>query len=142
MSKSEFCVTLSLIFIGVIFFFAWLTKNPPLTPYRLDDVQGIFMHEPKKFSFLCRNGNRLKLITLVSQGEKPSEFVLNLKDNEPIYVTCKKGEAYPYDPATFSCSDLEIHLHSTREIQGAEWDHGKHGQGQTTVLPLSIDDSK
>ncbi|MDP3792528.1 MAG: hypothetical protein Q8Q89_02245 [bacterium] len=117
--------------------------NPESTV--VSGITRILMHETNSFTFLVERADTHKVGQLRIYASKTTLFS-DLKEDEPIRVEyrCRSSSRNEYYqcksiPADFSIwsthpAELTIHLHSTKEVDGGGWNHGKFGQGSTTVI--------
>lgn len=106
--------------------------TPPSETKRLDGVTRVMMHEPWRYTFLMEDSGRITQRTI---GQNPCGNVPVLFQDVPTghpmwveYRTVRSGK-------TDVCDELiTIHIHSVADINGAGWNHGKYGSGQTTVV--------
>lgn len=99
---------------------------------RLDGRMRILMHEPGRYTILAEMPNRE--VKQHSFGHTCGPMVpvitYGLPAEQPVWVEYQVEQRGPH-----ICNRLiAIHLHSVTEINGAGWDHGKQGKGQTTVV--------
>lgn len=124
-------------------------KEPPKT-ITVSGITRVFMHEPGRYSFLVEHNQHGKvghLHTLTTCSEYANIQILKDLPNpedpiwieilcgcSPVYRTCKQI------PPNFSFWEisqfgkLTIHLHSTKQVNGSGWNHGKFGSGTTVVV--------
>lgn len=97
---------------------------------KIENVIRVFMHEPNKFSFMIQTqeSSEIRMITL----EGKAEFIADALETEKMWVIAR-GRQVHYG-GYVSVNRLEIHIHSPKDINGAGWDHGKFGSGQTQVI--------
>lgn len=115
-------------------------------PTTVSGITRVFMHEPGNFTFLVEHGDNKKVGQLrVDAHRDDTTIVVDLQENQTISVeySCGKYRDQFYQcksiPPNFSnwnvrAMKLTIHLHSVKELDGAGWNHGKFGSGQTTVV--------
>ncbi len=123
-----------------------LAKAEAVSDFRLDRVEivRLFMHEVGQFSVSLKETDitpkRLSYIlsNLPSTRSSPHHCAF-FADTWYIRILAdaKSGEGMWIE--TFSAGidckfQAEIHVHSAEDINGAGWDHGKHGSGMTTVV--------
>ena len=111
------------IFLPFILFLSLIGCDYTPTPYRSLDVDRVFYHEWGAYTvFLVRDKKvieiRLVLPEVRIDAENNSYIEGNIEYNENrTYVT-----------------HGILHLKSLKEINGAGWNHGKHGHGQTVEV--------
>lgn len=115
-------------------------------PTSVSGITRVFMHEPGHFTFLVENTDSKKIGQLRVQTYRDDTIIReDLEDGQSIRVeySCGKYQKEFYQcksiPPNFSnwtvhARKLTIHLHSVKEIDGAGWNHGKFGRGQTIVV--------
>jgi hypothetical protein len=144
-------------FVGLLFGFLTIflagcatTATEKVEPTVVSGISRVFMHEPGNFTFLVEHIDTKKLGQLrVSTYGNYVTIVEDLSEDQPISVvySCSKytgqSDEKSYQcrtvPSNFSnwnvrAGRLTIHLHSAKEIDGAGWNHGKFGRGQTVVV--------
>lgn len=116
-------------------------------PTSVSGITRVFMHEPGYFTFLVENTDSKKVSQLrVKTYRDDTVLMEDLEEGQPIRVEYSCGNNHRSEfyqcksiPPNFSnwnvyAKKLTIHLHSVKEIDGAGWNHGKFGRGQTTVV--------
>ena len=113
-------------------------------PTVIRNVQRIFMHEKGRYTALVKNSNTNKIgrLAIVIYNDLNLMMFEDVPENEQIWIEYYCG--YPdYNckeiPANFSFwkiypEKVIMHLHSAKEINGAGWNHGKYGRGQSVVI--------
>jgi hypothetical protein len=99
---------------------------------RLEGRMRILMHEPGRYTILAEMPNwEVKQYSFGRTcGLMVPVITYGLPAEQPVWVAYQVEQSGPH-----ICNRLiEIHLHSVTEINGAGWDHGKQGKGQTTVV--------
>lgn len=107
-------------------------------------ISRVFMHEPGCFTFLVKNTDSKKVGQLrVCSNENNVIISEDLEESQSIRVeySCRPYHHNECNPISSDSSNwnvrtarLTIHLHSVKEIDGAGWNHGKFGSGQTVVV--------
>lgn len=96
------------------------------------EVVAVWKHDPGVYSVTIKDG-----ITLVDKS-----FWSDMGRATPLIITdVPEGQNMWYE-AHFSdnafngkgYSNVRIHIHSIKDINGAGWNHGKFGSGQTQLL--------
>jgi len=117
-----------------------------IEPTTVSGITRVFMHEPGHFTFLVKHADGKKVGQLrVETYRDYTNIVEDLEENQSISVEYSCGshrnEFYQCKsiPPNFSnwnvrAMKLTIHLHSVKEMDGAGWNHGKFGSGQTVVV--------
>jgi len=123
-----------------------MNATEKVEPTTVSGITRVLMHEPDHFTFLVPNTNNKKLGQLrIRTYQNQTTIVTDLQDNESIKIQYLCGnlrvawscESIPQDFSTWNvdfASQLIIHLHSAKDIDGAGWNHGKFGSGNTTVV--------
>lgn len=95
------------------------------------EVEAVFMHRPGDYSFLVQKGNnRLEEFKIYAWNANPVLYK-DVPNDEKCWV------AYEIWDVPFRGNEVkkyEIHLHSPNDINGAGWNFGKGGFGQTIKL--------
>lgn len=121
----------NMFFILVLVFFCGCDSSITKENERTQIVERIFMHEPTKYSFLYfkPSTNELKTATYGIDQEH-LKIIPDVKlENKPwFYYAEFKGHN------RFGYHILIIHLRNVSDIQGAGWNHGKFGRGQTIIV--------
>lgn len=95
-------------------------------------IERVFMHTPGGYSVVVNDGGEIKVKTFewaapIHGGGKLS-VLADVPEGEPMYYTgLQYGEGGGY-------LEVVIHIHSAKDINGAGWDRGKFGRGQTNVV--------
>ena len=109
--------------------------KPPAEERKIENVVRVLMHQPKDYTIFSEPKNldgpldeeRLRNCSKVHifldvPADKPMFALVTLDYWDGI----EEWKPYP--------AKLELHLHSATDINGAGWNHGKHGSGTTTVV--------
>ncbi len=99
----------------------------PLEDRRIDNIQRILMHDSYEYTFFIQKDNELTSETFQFRGLP--KFIIDISAGEPMYVIYK-----PYPNWDHVITNARIHIHSPQDINGAGWNHGKFGKGQTIPL--------
>ena len=99
--------------------------NLDTSPYKVE-FQRVFLNESNRFTFIV-DGIPYE-VTL--HYPHPVKIFYDVPPDMSMYYKTEKycsggSEFYRY---------LYIHIHSTKDLNGGGWDHGKFGHGQTSVL--------
>ncbi len=92
-------------------------------------VVRVFMHSPMQYSVMITNFQDDREVRLRTFDYCPVKFFADVPRDELMWVLVRKASntsSYPYS--------LEFHIHSPKDVEGAGWNHGKGGQGQTIVI--------
>ncbi len=144
-------LVVAILFVGAVLFagiVAGCEKNKPAPVPIRESVDRIMMHEPGRYTFFVErpDGSVAQLILTNGCGSC-GEGVTIMRDvpsDERMWVEYSCGSnGYPTQckqiPTGFSYwsaypAKIVIHIHGLADINGAGWDHGKFGRGQTTVV--------
>jgi hypothetical protein len=90
-------------------------------------IVAVYMHEAGFYSVAVKNNNFIKIETL--PYGPPIIIKTDVeKDNE--WYSCNYISSF-FGPIEGNC---EIHISNINSINGAGWDHGKHGRGNTVRI--------
>lgn len=105
------------------------------------NVQRVLMHEEGNYDFLIFGQDSVSLQEIQINGSKtlyadvPPDKNIWLDLHYKVYSPAEEKQLKANPKLGFShCLGVEIHLHSAKDINGAGWDHGKSGKGQTNVI--------
>jgi protein required for attachment to host cells len=91
------------------------------------NFERLFMHVVRTFSVLVADGDKLKLYRIDPyDSEPPITFIQDVPEGKSMWFKGERGNHYYYN--------MEFHIHSVQDINGANWNHGKQGRGQTHVI--------
>jgi hypothetical protein len=96
---------------------------------RLEGQLRILMHEQGRYTIFeeMPNGLVRQHSFEICRDHKDPVITHGLPVKQPTWVEYQREQG--------GCNRLiAIHLHSVSEINGAGWNHGKFGRGQTTVI--------
>lgn len=95
------------------------------------DVKGVFYHEEGRYTlFVGKSDNRLVPFTFGDgNGRANVQIFADVPDGYEMWAHVRTTRGNGYD-----AHDLEIHIHSIRDIAGAGWNHGKFGRGTTVRI--------
>lgn len=104
-------------------------KSPKIDIYR--NVDRVFMHEPGQYTFLVSDDT--KRLWLITPRTTSGYFLIfaDVSANEPMWAKVTYDETKDFYEGR---TEVEIHIHSAKEIDGAGWDFGKQGKGQTVPV--------
>lgn len=103
-------------------------KQMDFTVTTYQGVERVMMHESDRWSFFAEGCDRPIEVRLYSL--KDLHIKRDVAPNEKCWI--EVGPPWVHNECLRL--SLVIHLHSFKEINGAGWDHGKFGRGETTVL--------
>jgi len=100
---------------------------------RMDGVSRVMMHEPSRYTILVEKPDGVVAQYTFGQGccGNVPEIYRDVPVGQPMWIEYRTG-----NPDTNRAFDqlLTIHVHSVSNINGAGWNHGKFGRGDTTVV--------
>lgn len=120
----------ALLFFCALFFLSGCREDEKVE--RMENVVRVFWHEGAHYSVMVRqpNSTRLHIIRLSPIWESLEKRGVRIFADVPL-----KDPMWAEVKWRGCClSDLEIHTHSEKNIEGGGWDHGKFGRGTTTVI--------
>lgn len=94
-----------------------------------NNIDKIFIHTPQYISFFVQENEQLKHIEV--QGS-PILWFNDVPDDKEIYCTVIRRYEWPL----WVIERIEVHCHSTSDINGAGWNHGKFGSGVVQEISL------
>ena len=116
------------------------SASPPAELTKVSGISRILMHEPGHYTFLVEHSSGKVGQLEIHTGNVAVTMLRDLELDEPtrIEILCRGRSCKPL-PKDFSTwrmypSTLTIHLSSTKDVDGAGWNHGKFGRGQTVVI--------
>ena len=100
---------------------------------KLERIVRVLMHDPGHFTFLAEQPNTGELIqvTVDLHSNCGVRILQDVASDQPSWT---RWETWTRGGGICDVRNLEIHIHSADEVNGAGWDHGKFGRGQTTVV--------
>lgn len=96
----------------------------------------VFMHSPGDYSVMVQEGDELVVVHLKDgspYGVKPKIFK-DVSKNKKMYYKVDIIPPSFWGASYTTYSNIEIHVHSEKDINGAGWNRGKFGRGQTEVI--------
>ena len=106
-------------------------QQPVKHQVRLDNVVRVLMHQPGEYSIITKGIG-------ADSADLPMQYIRSHHTSLRQDVASKKSMWVEYFPPagepSYAMDSLVIHLHSAEEINGAGWNHGKFGSGQTVVI--------
>lgn len=103
-------------------------QSPPKDE-KIENVVRIFMYDQYHWSLMVQlpSSNESKLLGLIYVKEV--RFIADVPSERMMWVLIKKNKA------SFTLADQAFfHVHSPADINGARWNHGKGGHGETVVV--------
>ena len=125
-----------LVCLGIIATITWPAITDHLTQterVRISNVVGVLMHEPGSYTLEVQNpGSPVVVNTWVRTyyGEY-AQIVTDAPNNEPMWAVLIIEH---YSAGRVFTRGLELHVHTVQDVNGAGWNHGKFGSGQTTRI--------
>lgn len=110
---------------------------------RINNVVRVLMHERSKYTIVYESEDKeLKMITVDSHYSENHNWDNWIKIASDVSVTERMWakitwNVYRGNGGRRECKlaeYVEIHIHSAEDLNGAGWNHGKHGSGTTTVV--------
>ncbi len=105
---------------------------------RINNVVRVFWHEHDRYSVLVERSEGVYSIVSLPANVcvHNGAMVLIIADvpaREKMWVSAKikRGASNDVNPCI---KKMEIHVHSPKDVEGAAWNHGKFGSGQTSVI--------
>lgn len=96
-------------------------------------VERVFWHEGSRYSFVVKNSDG----SMQMQTEN-SVYGVKIYQDVPVgeSMRVELSQCYMYDAKKSyrHYRRADIHLRSIEDLNGADWNHGKHGRGSTTPL--------
>jgi hypothetical protein len=105
-------------------------------PARIEGISRVLMHEPGAYTLLIDEPDgRISRRTYIGMCDPYATVQLfhDAPADKSMWAVHRTVDRGFWTGGT--CAQLlEIHLHSSADINGAGWNHDKFGSGQTTVL--------
>jgi hypothetical protein len=128
----------------VIFSLVFVFANPvcigckrQLIEQRYEYVTRVFMHAPREYTFFCQSPGSA-VITSYHFYTVNAKFLADIPDGEFMWVIMRTRGDRPLMNESASVLDLEMHIHSVKDVNGGGWrlNRGKFGaeEGQTNVV--------
>jgi len=98
------------------------------------------MHSEGSYSVLVREDSRLVQLGIVVENSdsRAIQLVDDVPKGSPLWVeySCQFcGDlSHPLESQTLRVKGITFHISSILDINGAGWDRGKFGHGQTVVI--------
>jgi hypothetical protein len=111
-------------------------KDGPDKEVIIKDVVRIFYHEEDKYTFMIQEEGSQEIISLTVYFRfySSNKRLHIITDVEPCQKMWVKYTSYYSRNLGEVTKNAEIHIHSSQDISGGGWDHGKFGSGTTSVL--------
>lgn len=129
-SKGLGCLFIVLIVLAIIIV---VIASIPKMEYHVvrRNIVKVMMHEPERYSVLVQDTDK-SLKTLTYRGCK---LIADVPKNESMWLEIEMNKAKEeVTDEGYHYKWAKIHIHSADQLNGAGWDHGKHGRGQTEVV--------
>lgn len=110
------------------------------TIHKLEGGVRLFMHEDNHYTMMMQEGNELVAISIVVHNNANSSvrFIEDVPVGQPLWIeySCVRCSELkrPYSPQDIPVRGVTFHISTSADINGAGWNHGKFGSGQTTVV--------
>lgn len=100
---------------------------------KITNVARIFMHEPHRFSVFIQSPQSQEVIVreLKCHREDGVKFFTDVAPTENAWILLQFRNVGRFG---WDITNIVMHIHNVQEMEGAGWDHGKHGRGQTQVI--------
>ena len=122
-----------IIFLIAILIFVMIIVITPKMEYRVvkRSIVRVMMHEPERYSVLVQEKDK-SLKTLTYRG---CQLIADVPKDEPMWLEVEMNKAKEeITDEGYHYKWAKIHIHSADQLNGAGWDHGKGGRGQTEVV--------
>lgn len=124
---------LAAIVVFLSFLMARACEIKPLADERINDVTRILMHERDRYTLIIKKPESLQLLMReFEMGHGVVKIIADVPDGQMMWAAQKRYQQFGCGSGC--CGDLEIHVHSSQDINGGGWNHGKFGRGQTVVI--------
>lgn len=100
----------------------------------INNVERVFMHKIGQYSFLLSEGTTLKTFYFPRHDCYPTRYIIkaDVPEGKPMHLKWK-GDKYYFNSDIYY-TEVEIHIHSAKNIEGGAWNRGKFGSGRTVVI--------
>ncbi len=112
----------------------------PRSIYKLEGGIRLFMHEDNHYTMMVQEGSQLVAISIVVYNDANSSvrFIEDVPVGQPMWieyscVQCSEVKR-PYSSQDILVRGVTFHVSAPTDINGAGWNHGKFGHGQTVVV--------
>jgi hypothetical protein len=123
---------LFLFFVGapaVLVLWISISDPEPLLPdQKIEHVARVLEHEPGRWTVFIQRSDTPELERLSLRGS--SRWIADVPPGEEMWLVIRSVRC----GTKGRCEDNEFHIRSVKDIQGAGWNHGKFGSGQTVVI--------
>lgn len=129
------CLSLVVLVIGGIISLVYFNHKVESQPSgRVNNVERVFMHKIGEYSFLLSEGTTLKTFYFPRHDCYPIHYIIkaDVPPDKPMYLKWK-GDKYYFNRDIYY-TEVEIHVHSAKSIEGGAWNKGKFGNGRTVVI--------
>lgn len=100
---------------------------------KVENIQRVFMHEPGDYTVMWLDKDK-QLQTRRFNGYRSNVILkADVSSGEPMWAEWRGWGSpnHPNEDRYVSYERVVIHVHNAESINGAGWNHGKHGRGQT-----------
>lgn len=115
------------LFVGVCCLFGLLLSGCGKeihTKERFTNVLAVFYNSNKSYSLLVR-GESNEIISKEFHYDNSFKVLDDVPLDTPMWAEVQQDG----NTATHIHSEVEIHIHSAKDLNGGSWDHGKFGKG-------------
>ena len=130
-------IALVIFGLGIHALSEWIEGNyvnpaTQLWEEKVENIERIFFHENFRFTYLVRRGNVIEPVSLTYFWEKGTKvtYYEDVPPNKSMWAVVQ-GKGNSKDGII---TNIEIHLHTVKEVDGGGWNHGKFGSGNTIVV--------
>ena len=101
-------------------------------------VERVFWHEHVRYSFVVKNADgSLETVTpSIGNYNLPATVKLHtgVPPDEPMRVELSQCVKSEQDSKWVYYGKADIYLHAIEDMNGGDWNHGKHGRGSTVPI--------
>ena len=111
--------------------------------HRIKNVVRVFMHEPDVYTVYYQKpgSDKIEKEYINSLGTDKVAIIADVAPDEMMHVEFACEHLVPCEnrkgcnkKLCVNMKKAKIHIHSVDDINGAGWNHGRHGRGQTVVI--------
>lgn len=129
------CGAFAALFIGGIIALVWVSHTVKSQHSgTINNVERVFMHKVGEYSFLLSEGTTLKTFYFPRRDCYCTKYIIkaDVPEGKPMYLKWKGQKYYMSDEMYHT--EVEIHIHSAKNVEGGAWNRGKFGSGRTVVI--------
>lgn len=101
---------------------------------QINNVVRVFWHENTRYSVQVREPNSAEIKTITLNPNMCLDQQARILADVPFGNPMRVRYVIDYNWNLDCLRVLEIHIRSEKDIEGGGWNHGKFGQGQTSVI--------